>query len=231
MVTHPTLSLLAPASASAAPVFDRPRLERAVREMLLALGEDPAREGLAETPARVARSWQELFAGLSEDPGVHLARTFEQESEDLVTLSGIEFTSFCEHHLLPVFGRAHIAYLPSRRRVVGLSKLARTVEVFARRPQLQERMTAQIVDALMEHLEPEGALVVVEAEHMCMKMRGVRKQQPWMKTLAARGRMRDDARLRQETLLLLLGPGTSALQAGAPLEDVADVAPDAPSAA
>ncbi|MEO7974917.1 MAG: GTP cyclohydrolase I FolE [Thermoanaerobaculia bacterium] len=176
-----------------------------MREMLFAIGEDPSREGLVETPARVARAWQELFAGLNEDPGVHLARTFEQESEDLVTLSDIEFTSFCEHHLLPVFGRAHIAYLPSQRRVVGLSKLARTVEVFARRPQLQERMTAQIADALMEHLAPEGALVVIEAEHMCMKMRGVRKQQSVMKTLAARGRMRDDARLRQETLLLLHG--------------------------
>lgn len=205
MATHPTLSLLAPTLAPAAPAVDRPRLERAVREMLLAIGEDPTREGLLDTPARVSRAWQELFAGLAEDPGVHLARTFEQESEDLVTLTDIEFTSFCEHHLLPVFGRAHIAYLPSQRRVVGLSKLARTVEVFARRPQLQERMTAQIADALMEHLEPEGVLVVVAAEHMCMKMRGVRKQQPVMKTLAARGRMRDDARLRQETLLLLLG--------------------------
>lgn len=213
MATHPTLSLLSPTSVPEPPALDRPRLERAVREMLLAIGEDPAREGLLETPARVARAWQELFSGLAEDPGVHLARTFEQESEDLVTLADIEFTSFCEHHLLPVFGRAHIAYLPSRRRVVGLSKLARTVEVFARRPQLQERMTAQIADALMEHLEPEGALVVVEAEHMCMRMRGVRKQQPRMKTLAARGRMREDPRLRQETLLLLLGedsaPGTA----------------------
>ena len=232
MATHPSLSLLAPVSTSPVPAFDRPRLERAVREMLLAIGEDPAREGLAETPARVARAWQELFAGLAEDPGIHLARTLEQESEDLVTLADIEFTSFCEHHLLPVFGRAHIDYLPSRRRVVGLSKLARTVEVFARRPQLQERMTAQIADALMEHLEPEGALVVVEAEHMCMKMRGVRKQQPWMKTLAARGRMRDDARLRQETLLLLLGqPESSGLPTGALTEDTADAASDASPAA
>jgi GTP cyclohydrolase I len=210
MITHPTLSLLPAAPAPAAPAVDRPRLERAVREMLLAIGEDPTREGLVDTPARVARAWQELFSGLGEQAGVHLARTFVQESEDLVTLSDIEFTSFCEHHLLPVFGRAHIAYLPSRRRVVGLSKLARTVEVFARRPQLQERMTAQIADALMEHLEPEGALVVIEAEHMCMKMRGVRKQQPVMKTLAARGRMRDDDGLRQETLLLLLGGEASA---------------------
>jgi len=214
MVTHPTLSLL-PHSLSPAPHgFDRPRMERAVREMLLAIGEDPAREGLTDTPARVARSWQELFAGLGEEAGVHLSRTFEQESEDLVTLADIEFTSFCEHHLLPVFGRAHIAYLPSRRRVVGLSKLARTVEVFARRPQLQERITAQIADALMEHLAPVGALVVVEAEHMCMKMRGVRKQQPVMKTMAARGRHREDAALREETLLLLLGRSAGELEQG-----------------
>ncbi len=205
MPTQTAFSLLTPPALPPAPAVDRLRLERAVREMLIAIGEDPAREGLVETPARVARAWQELFAGLHEEAGIHLARTFEQESEDLVSLSDIEFTSFCEHHLLPVFGRAHIAYLPSRRRVVGLSKLARTVEVFARRPQLQERMTAQIADALMEHLEPEGVLVVVEAEHMCMKMRGVRKQQPVMKTLAARGRLRDDAGLRQETLLLLQG--------------------------
>ena len=221
MANHPTLSLLPQTTAASPSTFDRARLERAVREMLLAIGEDPNRDGLVETPARVARAWQELFAGLLEDPGVHLARTFEQESEDLVTLSDIEFTSFCEHHLLPVFGRAHIAYLPSQRRVVGLSKLARTVEVFARRPQLQERLTAQIADALMEHLEPEGALVVVEAEHMCMKMRGVRKQQPRMKTLAARGRMRDDARLRQETLLLLLGQEAAATAGSGRLQDAA----------
>ena len=119
MITHPTLSLLPAAPAPAAPAVDRPRLERAVREMLLAIGEDPTREGLVDTPARVARAWQELFSGLGEQAGVHLARTFVQESEDLVTLADIEFTSFCEHHLLPVFGRAHIAYLPSQRRVVG----------------------------------------------------------------------------------------------------------------
>jgi GTP cyclohydrolase IA len=185
------------------PPFDRERAERAVRELLLAVGENPDREGLLDTPGRVARAYKELFAGLREDAGVHLARTFEQESEDLVTLGDIDFSSFCEHHLLPVFGRAHVAYLPSNRRVVGLSKLARTVEVYARRPQLQERMTAQIADALMEHLDPRGALVVVEAEHMCMRMRGVRKQGPVMRTTAARGVFEDDPRLRLETLTLL----------------------------
>lgn len=195
VVPHPAAGNLPP--------FDRERAERAVRELLIAVGEDPDREGLLDTPARVARAYQELFAGLREDSGVHLARTFEQESEDLVTLGDIEFSSFCEHHLLPVFGRAHVAYLPSNRRVVGLSKLARTVEVYARRPQLQERMTAQIADALMEHLDPRGALVVVEAEHMCMRMRGVRKQSPVMRTVAARGVLESDPRMRLETLALL----------------------------
>jgi len=183
--------------------FDLPRIERAVREMLLAIGEDPERDGLQETPARVARSWGELFAGLRQSPDHHLERTFEQESEDLVTLRDIEFSSVCEHHLLPVFGHAHVAYLPAGRRVVGLSKLARTVEVFARRPQLQERLTAQVADALMDHLEPQGALVVVEAEHMCMRIRGVRKREPVMITIAHRGAFSADARLRQETLGLL----------------------------
>jgi GTP cyclohydrolase IA len=183
--------------------LDQPRVERAVRELLLALGENPDREGLLETPKRVARSYAELFAGLTQDAGEHLARTFEQEGEDLVSLRDIEFTSFCEHHLLPVFGRAHIAYLPSRGRVVGLSKLARTVEVFARRPQLQERLTAQIADALVEHLAPQGVLVAVEAEHMCMKMRGVRKQSPVMVTLAHRGVFSAAADRRSEVLTLL----------------------------
>jgi GTP cyclohydrolase I len=205
--TKPATSLVP--NVTPAPV-DQPRIRAAVRELLAAIGEDPDREGLADTPARVARAWAELFGGLREDAAVHLARTFEQDSEDVVSLRGIEFSSFCEHHLLPVFGRAHVAYLPSRRRVVGLSKLARTVEVFARRPQLQERMTAQIADALMEHLAPQGALVVVEAEHMCMKMRGVRKAQPVMTTLAHRGVFSEDRGLRSEVLSLLLAPGSEA---------------------
>ena len=189
--------------------FDMPRLEAAVREMLYAIGEDPDREGLLDTPARVARSYRELFAGLEEDAADHLSRTFEQDTEDIVCLRDIEFESFCEHHLLPVFGRAHVAYLPQHGRVVGLSKLARTVEVFARRPQLQERLNAEIVDALMEHLDPRGAIVAIEAEHMCMKMRGVRKRHSVMTTIAARGSFRSDRQLRAETLALLGVTGVS----------------------
>jgi len=180
--------------------FDLARIRSAVREILIAIGEDPDREGLVDTPSRVARAYGEIFGGLLETPATHLARTFEQASEDVVMLRDIEFSSVCEHHLLPVFGRAHVAYKPSGGRVVGLSKLARTVEVYARRPQLQERMTAQIADALMEHLGPAGALVVVEAEHMCMKMRGVRKSEPVMSTVAHRGVFSDDWQLRQEVL-------------------------------
>lgn len=185
--------------------IDQSRIRGAVRELLIAIGDDPDREGLIATPARVGRAWAELFGGLGEDVAIHLARTFEQDSEDVVSLRDIEFSSCCEHHLLPVFGRAHIAYLPSQRRVVGLSKLARTVDIFARRPQLQERMTAQIADALMEHLEPKGALVVIEAEHMCMKMRGVRKVQPVMTTFAHRGIFTTDRELRSDLLSLLVG--------------------------
>lgn len=220
--TAPLLDLTrlasAPARAPAAQIssaVDTQRLERAVREMLIAIGEDPDRDGLVDTPARVARSWAELFAGLRDEPGRHLARTFAAESEDLVTLRDIEFSSFCEHHLLPVFGRVHVAYLPSQRRVVGLSKLARTVEVYARRPQLQERFTAQIADALMEHLAPRGVLVVVEAEHMCMKMRGVRKEWPVMTTIAHRGELSADREQRTE-VLALLGFGGAAPRRTAP---------------
>lgn len=200
-------------------VVDQERIRAAVRELLSAIGDDPDREGLLDTPARVARAWAELFGGMREDAAVHLSRTFEQDSEDLVSLRDIEFSSFCEHHLLPVFGRAHVAYMPSQRRVVGLSKLARTVDVFARRPQLQERMTAQIADALMQHLAPQGALVVVEAEHMCMKMRGVRKSQPVMTTTAHRGIFTTDRELRRETLSLLLGGGASEPAPIAPWND------------
>ncbi len=159
----------------AVPPIDHPRIERAVREILFAIGEDPDREGLLETPARVARAWEEIVGGLRQDAGDHLARTFAHEGGDLVVLRDIEFWSLCEHHLLPFSGRAHVAYRPGNGRVVGLSKLARTVDVYARRPQLQERLTAQVADALMEHLDPEGVSVIVEAEHLCMRMRGAAK--------------------------------------------------------
>lgn len=172
---------------------DHARLQRAVREMLIAVGEDPDREGLLETPARVSRAYAEMFKGLREDAGAHLSRVFEHASDELVLLTNISFSSMCEHHLLPFMGRAHVAYLPSGGRVVGLSKLARTVDVFARRPQLQERLTAQVADALVEHLSPEGVMVVVEAEHLCMKVRGANKQEASMFTVAQRGVFKEDA--------------------------------------
>ncbi len=184
--------------------IDARRIERAVREILLALGEDPDREGLSETPGRVARMYAELFAGTRVDPAVHLRRTFAESYDEIVVLRDIDFASVCEHHLLPFMGRAHIAYLPNRQ-VAGLSKLARTVDAFARRPQVQERMTAQVVDALMEHLQARGALVVIEAEHLCMKVRGVSKPDGRMVTSAARGVFADDAAARAEAMSLIRG--------------------------
>lgn len=173
--------------AASRPEIDQARLARAVREMLLALGEDPDRDGLQETPKRVAKAWVEMTRGLREHAGEHLARTFEQSSSELITVTNINFFSVCEHHLLPFHGQAHVAYLPRHGRVVGLSKLARTVEVFARRPQLQERLTDQIADALVEHLDAAGVVVMVEGEHMCMKMRGVRSHDARMTTFSRRG--------------------------------------------
>jgi GTP cyclohydrolase I len=171
---------------------DLPRIERAVREILIAVGENPDRDGLLDTPRRVAKAYAEIFAGLTQDPAVHLGRVFEQRCDELVTVTGIDFHSVCEHHLLPFHGVAHVAYLPRHGQVVGLSKLARTVEVFARRPQLQERLTDQIADALVDHLDPEAVVVIVQAEHMCMKMRGVRTADSMMTTVARRGAYRTD---------------------------------------
>ena len=173
--------------------IDQPRIERAVREILFAIGEDPSRDGIRDTPRRVAKAYAEVFGGLHQDASQHLARVFEQRGDELITVTGIGFFSMCEHHLLPFFGKAHVAYLPQGGRVVGLSKLARTVEVFARRPQLQERLTEQVADALMEHLDPAGCIVMVEAEHLCMKMRGVRTAESMMTTFVRRGVYRDDA--------------------------------------
>lgn len=188
--------------------IDYPRLERAVREMLEALGEDPDREGLVETPRRVAKAYGEMFAGLAEEPGVHLARQFSQEhaADDVVMLRDIEFTSVCEHHLLPFTGRAHVAYIPANGRVTGLSKLARTVDVFARRPQMQERLTTQIANALVEHLSPRGVAVVVEAEHTCLRLRGARKRDADMVTSTFRGVLSDDRELRREVLAMIAAP-------------------------
>jgi GTP cyclohydrolase I len=171
----------------ARPAVDQPRIARAVREILFAIGEDPDRDGLLDTPKRVAKAYAEMFRGLSENASTHLARVFEQRSDELITVTNINFFSVCEHHLLPFHGQAHVAYIPNHGRVVGLSKLARTVEVFARRPQLQERFTDQIADALVEHLDAAGVVVMVEGEHMCMKSRGVRSHDARMTTFARRG--------------------------------------------
>ncbi len=187
-----------------APV-DLERAERAVRELLLAIGEDPDREGLKETPARVARSYKEIFAGMTQRPEDVLTTTFEIGHEELILVRDIEVYSTCEHHLVPFHGVAHVGYIPGRDgRVTGLSKLARLVDVYARRPQVQERMTSQIVDALCEHLKPQGALVVVECEHLCMSIRGVRRPGSRTITSAVRGQLRDPA-TRAEAMGLVLG--------------------------
>ena len=166
--------------------MDKKKIEEGIRLILEGIGEDVSREGLAETPARIARMYEEIFGGLGEDAASHLGKTFRVDGGEMVIEKDIPFYSMCEHHLLPFYGKAHIAYVPVGR-VVGLSKLARTVEVFARRPQVQERMTAQIADALMEHLECAGAMVVLEAEHMCMTMRGIRKPGAKTVTVVTRG--------------------------------------------
>ena len=190
--------------ATTAPTIDLDRIERAVLEILIAVGEDPERDGLAETPRRVARSYAELFRGLRESPATHLSRVFDQEHDDVILVPDIEFYSLCEHHPLPFTGKAHIAYLPGNGQVVGLSKLARTVEVFARRPQVQERLTNQIADALDDHLRPRAVAVAIEAEHFCMKMRGVHKSSSVMVTSTVRGDFRADRAQGAEVLNLML---------------------------
>jgi GTP cyclohydrolase IA len=185
--------------------IDLERAERAVREILLAIGEDPEREGLRDTPARVARSYAEIFAGMAQRPEDVLTTTFEIGHEELILVRDIEVYSTCEHHLVPFHGVAHVGYIPGRDgRVTGLSKLARLVDVYARRPQVQERMTSQIADALTEHLKPLGVLVVVECEHLCMSMRGVRRPGSRTITSAVRGQLRDPA-TRAEAMGLVLG--------------------------
>jgi GTP cyclohydrolase I len=184
---------------------DLPRIEAAVREILIAVGEDPNRDGLIETPARVARAYAELLAGLRVDPRQVLTTTFEADHDELVLVRDIEVTSMCEHHLLPFHGVAHIGYVPGPDgRITGLSKLARLVEVYARRPQVQERLTAQIAGLLMERLQPRGVIVVLECEHMCMAMRGVQKAGSRTVTSAVRGMLRDDAKSRAEAMSLII---------------------------
>jgi GTP cyclohydrolase IA len=191
-------------AATPQPGFDRERLERAVREILIAVGEDPDRDGLTETPRRVAGAYAELFRGMRESPATHLARVFQHEHDDVILVRDIEFFSLCEHHLLPFTGRVHIAYLPGQGQIVGLSKLARTTEVFARRPQVQERLTNQIADAIEKYLQARGVAVIVEAEHFCMKMRGVNKSSSVMVTSTLRGRFRDDRAEGAEVLNFIL---------------------------
>jgi GTP cyclohydrolase I len=183
---------------------DKPRIEAAVREILAAVGEDPNREGLQDTPARVARMYAEMFAGLHQDPRVHLRRLFTQKYDEMVLVKDIHFESMCEHHLLPFIGKAHVAYLPQGK-VVGLSKIARVIEVLARRPQVQEQMTEDIADLLMGELDARGVGVILEAMHTCMSIRGVRKTNSVTTTSAMRGTFRTNASTRSELLALVYG--------------------------
>lgn len=186
--------------------FDAARAAAAVRELLIALGEDPDRPGLAETPDRVARSYAELFEGLWRDPGAELTSTFAENHDELVLLRDIDFFSTCEHHLVPFHGKAHVGYIPGRDgRVAGLSGLVRLVETFSRRPQLQERLTAQIADALVSQLKPRGVIVVIEAEHLCMSMRGVRNVGARAVTSAVRGWFDTSTAARAEAMSLIHG--------------------------
>jgi len=187
---------------------DKPRIERAVREILAAIGEDPDRDGLLRTPARIAEMYEEIFAGLHDDPARHLAVTFEADHDEMVMVRDIPFTSLCEHHFVPFTGRAHVAYIPGRDgRITGLSKLARLVEGFARRPQVQERITTQVADALESELDPRGVFVVVEAEHLCMSMRGVKKPGSLTVTSAVRGLFKTNPATRAEAMSLITHPG------------------------
>ncbi len=190
---------------STPPPIDLERAERAVREILLAVGEDPDREGLKETPARVARSYREIFAGMTQLPSDVLTTTFEIGHNELILVRDIEVYSTCEHHLAPFYGVAHVGYIPGRDgQVTGLSKLARLVDVFARRLQVQERLTSQIADAMVKNLKPQGVIVVIQCEHLCMSMRGVRRPGSRTITSAVRGQLRDPA-TRAEAMGLVLG--------------------------
>ena len=183
--------------------MDKERIQNAVREILIAVGEDPDREGLLETPKRVANMYEEIFAGLTEDPKQHIKLFNEQSNDEMVIVKDIPFYSMCEHHFLPFFGKAHIGYIPSDNKIIGLSKLARIVDNFAKKPQVQERLTSDIADFLNDNLQPKGVAVIMEAEHMCMTMRGARAAGSKTQTSALRGIMRTDAKTRAEVLSLL----------------------------
>jgi GTP cyclohydrolase I len=187
---------------------DKGRIEKAVREILEAIGEDPDRDGLQRTPLRIAEMYDEIFAGLHDDPSKHLTVTFEADHDEMVMVRDIAVTSLCEHHLVPFAGRAHVAYIPGDDgRITGLSKIARLVDGFAKRPQVQERLTTQIADALVEVLQPTGVFVVIEAEHMCMSMRGVKKPGSLTITSAVRGLFKTNAATRAEAMSLITHPG------------------------
>ena len=190
------------------PSIDLGRIEKAVHEILEAIGEDPDRDGLVETPERVARMYAEIFRGLHEDPASHLTVTFAAEHDEMVLVRDIPLYGSCEHHLIPFAGRAHVAYIPGADgRITGISKLARLVEGFARRPQVQERLTTQIADALVEALQPDGVLVMIEAEHLCMSMRGVKKPGALTVTSAVRGLFKSNAATRAEAMSLITSQG------------------------
>jgi GTP cyclohydrolase I len=201
-VVPPENPLMATNGSDPTKTFDFPRIEAAVREILFAVGEDPDREGLLETPGRVAKMYSEVFSGLKADPRIYLQKTFEQKYDEMVIVKDIRFESCCEHHLLPFLGKAHIAYLPNGR-VVGLSKLARAVEAISRRPQVQERITEELADILMEELNPRGVGVILEASHSCMTIRGVRKPDALTTTSAMRGIFKENPITRQEFLTLV----------------------------
>ena len=183
-------------------MIDKNKLEQAAKLLLEGIGEDVNREGLKETPQRIARMYEEIFAGMNEDAKLHLSKTFTVDTRDMVIEKDITFYSVCEHHLMPFYGKAHVAYLPDGK-VVGLSKLARTVEVFAKRPQLQEQLTGQIADAVMEYLQPRGVMVMIEAEHMCMTMRGVKKPGSMTVTVTTRGAFEEEETLRNQFYQML----------------------------
>ncbi|MCU0876952.1 MAG: GTP cyclohydrolase I FolE [Pirellulaceae bacterium] len=187
-----------------AAAVDLPRIERAVREILIAVGEDPDREGLQETPARVGRMYAEMFAGLRQDPREHTRKFFREDYDEVVLVRDISFCSMCEHHLLPFIGRAHVAYIP-KGKVIGLSKIARVVEVISRRPQVQERMTEEIANLLVAELDAKGVAVVVEASHSCMTIRGVKKPGSSMVTSAMKGLFRSNLSTRAEVMQLIYG--------------------------
>lgn len=184
--------------------IDRARIEAAVREILFAVGENPDREGLQETPARVARMYAELFSGLHDDPTIHLKKTFTEKYDEVVLVKDVKFASMCEHHLLPFTGKVHVAYLPQGK-IVGLSKIPRVIEALSRRPQVQERMTEEIADLLMRELAPRGVAVIIEASHSCMTIRGVRSHDSVCTTSSMRGSFRANAATRAELMALIYG--------------------------